>query len=325
MRSATHAVFGEPSKVLTVSDLAVPEPDKGQVRIKTILAPIHNHDVLTVAGQYGYKPPLPAIGGTEAVGLIDSLGEGVEGLKIGQRVAVASVHGTWAEYFIAPAAGVVPMPDLISDEVAAQLIAMPLSALVLLDFLKVQPGQWVIQNAATGAVAKVLAMIAKARGIHVVNLVRREDGVEELKALGIGNVVSTVEVGWQDSVRAIVGSSSIAAAVDGVGGTASGDLLSLVGEGGLLVSFGAMSGEPMQLSAGDMIFKQVTVKGFWLAKLGSAMPRAEMGRLIGELVQLAASGKIKLQVEEVFALENISDAVAAAGRGGRKGKVLLRP
>ncbi|MFW1969784.1 alcohol dehydrogenase catalytic domain-containing protein, partial [Acinetobacter guillouiae] len=96
--------------------------------IKTIMSPIHNHDVWTVRGSYGYKPTLPAIGGSEAVGIVDALGEGVEHVQVGQRIAVAAVHGSWAEYFIAPAQGLIPLNDEIDDETAAQLIGMPISA-----------------------------------------------------------------------------------------------------------------------------------------------------------------------------------------------------
>ena len=108
MRSAIHTTFGEPADVLELGDRQVPQPGAGEVRIKTSLAPIHNHDLWTIRGRYGYKPELPAIGGSEAVGIVDALGEGVEGVTVGQRVAVASVHGTWAEYFLAPARLLVP-------------------------------------------------------------------------------------------------------------------------------------------------------------------------------------------------------------------------
>jgi NADPH2:quinone reductase len=324
MRSAIHTTFGKPSDVLKISDSPIPQPGPGEVRIKTTLAAIHNHDLITVEGNYGYKPELPAIGGSEAAGTIDALGDGVSGLKIGQRIAVSGVHGTWAEYFIAKAASVVPLPDSISDETAAQLVSMPLSALVLLEFVGAKPGQWVIQNAANGAVAKVLAMIAKTRGINVVNVVRRQDSVTELNALGIDNVVASADPKWQDKVRAIVGNAPIGAAVDGVGGKSAGELMSLLGEGGVLVSFGAMSGEPLYISPGDLIFKQAVVKGFWLSKIAGTMPREEMGRLIGELIGLVASGKVTLQVGGIFDLDDISTAAIASGEPGRPGKILLR-
>ncbi|WP_345784552.1 alcohol dehydrogenase catalytic domain-containing protein, partial [Stenotrophomonas sp.] len=74
MRAALHDTFGDPTVVLHGGDAATPQPGKGEVRIRTVLAPIHNHDLWTVRGQYGYKPTLPAIGGSEATGVIDALG-----------------------------------------------------------------------------------------------------------------------------------------------------------------------------------------------------------------------------------------------------------
>lgn len=325
MRSAIHTTFGEPADVLALEESPVPEPGPGEVRIKTILSPIHNHDLWTVRGSYGYKPELPAIGGSEAVGTVDALGEGVTGITIGQRVSVASVHGSWAEYFLAPAAGLVPVPDSISDEAAAQLIAMPFSAITLLDFLEVASGDWVIQNTANGAVGKTLAMLAAARGVHIVNLVRRDAGVEELAALGIANAVSTATDGWQDRVRAITGDAPIRAAVDSIGGQASAELLSLLGEDGLLVSFGTMAGEPMQISSGNLIFKQAVVKGFWGSKVSAAMPAEAKRRLLGELIRLVASGELKLPAGAVFGLDQVADAVRASLTAGKAGKVLLKP
>jgi NADPH:quinone reductase-like Zn-dependent oxidoreductase len=287
------------------------------------MASIHNHDLLTIAGQYGIKPDLPAVAGTEAVGVVDALGEGVGHLKVGQRVA-ASGKGTWAEFYIANAATCVPLPEVISDEAGAQLISMPLSALTLLDFVAVERGGWIIQNAANGAVGKALAMFAKPRGVNVVNLVRRDEAVTELADLGIENVVSTGQTNWQETVRAITGGASIQAAVDGVGGKASGEILSMVGEDGLLVSFGMMSGEPMQISAGDLVFKQAVVKGFWLAKIAPTLSPEKMKSLIGEIVQGVAGGAVTLTVSDVFALDDVAKAAGAAGETARKGKVLIR-
>ena len=325
MRSAIHHTFGEPAEVLVPGDSPLPQPGPGQVRIKTILAPIHNHDLWTVRGQYGYKPDLPAIGGSEAVGLVDALGPDVAGVTIGQRVAVASVHESWAEFFLASAAGLVPVPDAISDEAAAQLIAMPFSAISLLDFLNVEAGDWVIQNTANGAVGKVLAMLASARDVNVVNLIRRDAGIDELAALGITNAVSTASVGWQDKVRALTGTAPIRAAVDSIGGTASRDLIELLGENGVLVSFGTMAGEPMQIPSGAVIFKQAIVKGFWGSKVSAAMPVQKRVALIGELLKLVATGELTLPVEAIYPLDRITDAVKASLAPGKAGKVLLRP
>jgi NADPH:quinone reductase len=323
MHSLSYSRFGKPAEVLELSDQPQPLPGAGEVRLKMQLSPIHNHDLLTISGQYGYKPDLPALSGSEGMGVVDALGEGVEGLALGQRVAASGLKGAWSNFAIARAASVVPLPDSISDDVGAQLIAMPLSALTLLEFTGIAKGEWLIQNAANGAVAKVVSQLARTRGIHVINLVRRAEAIAELTDLGIDNVLATSEDGWKDRVAKITGGAPIAVGVDGVGGTASGDLLSLLGEGGQLISFGVMSGQPMQISSGDVIFKQAVVKGFWLAKLMTTMEPERMRRLISELVTRAASGEMTLQVDGVYPMREAAAAMTAAGAPGRKGKVLL--
>ena len=237
MRALIHTTFGDPTEVLEVAERPLPEPGPGQVRVRTLLSPIHNHDLWTIRGTYGFKPELPAGSGTEAVGIVDALGEGVEGLQIGQRVT-GGTFGVWAEYFVAKAAGLVPVPDSMSDETAAQLMSMPFSALALLDSLDVQPGDWIVQNTANGAVGKLVAQFAPARGIRVLGLVRRDAGVDELAALGIRDVVSTESADWRDRVAEILDGAEPRAAVDSVGGKAAGELLSLLGEGGTLVCSG---------------------------------------------------------------------------------------
>ncbi|MEB6479817.1 zinc-binding dehydrogenase [Acinetobacter vivianii] len=325
MQSIIHQSFGEPVDVLQQAEMPQPEPKAGEVRIKTIMSPMHNHDVWTVRGSYGYKPTLPAIGGSEAVGIVDAVGEGVDESKLGQRVAVAGVHGSWAEYFIAPAHGIIPLNDAIDNETAAQLIGMPISALMLLDFVNVQSGQWLIQNTANGAVGKTVAMIAQARGLQVINLVRRTDAIAEMQALGIQHVVATDQDDWKQQVKAIHADQALIAGVDSIGGSASGEMLNLLSENSLLVSFGSMTGETMQISSGDLIFKQATVKGFWASVVSKEMPAERKKALFVELLTLAAQKKLVLPVEGVFSFDEIKTAVLKATQGARQGKVLLKP
>lgn len=324
MRSATYDHFGKPTEVLSVGDRPTPEPKANEVRVKTILASIHNHDLLTIRGKYGFKPELPAIGGSEALGVIDSIGSDVKDLKVGQRVAAASVQATWAEYFVASADMVFPVPDSLKDEMAAQLIAMPLSALMLIEFLEVESGQWVIHNAANGAVGKSLAMLAAARGVKTINVVRSSDAVKELEALDIKNNINTEDDDWKDQVKAIIGDNKISAAVDSVGGEDSGALLSLLGHGGVFAVFGAMSGKPMMLNPTDMIFKQAVLKGFWGSKLSQEMSVENKQRLVKELIDRTVDGKLKLPVEAVFDLKDVLKAVDGKIQAEKTGKVLLK-
>jgi NADPH:quinone reductase len=324
MRSLQYSQFGAAAEVLGVADAPEPKPGDGQVLIRTILSPIHNHDLWTIAGSYGYKPSLPAIGGSEAVGIIEAVGAGVDAGLVGKRV-VAGGAGTWAELYLAHAASVLPVPDTIADEAAAQLMAMPFSAIALLEYLEVKQGDWVIQSAANGAVGKIFDRLAKSRGVKVLNLVRREDAVAELEALGMENVISTSDEGWLERARQVIGEDGARAAVDSIGGTLAGDLAQLLGYKGLLVSFGSAAGEPMTLDSGAVIFKQLVIKGFWGAKVMPEMSDADKRRLIGELVTLAARGELPLDVDSIHGFDDVKTAIEAAQTPGRKGKVLFRP
>lgn len=324
MRSATYDTFGKPTEVLSLNDSPTPEPKSDEVRVKTVLSSIHNHDLLTIRGQYGYKPELPAIGGSEAVGIIDAVGSEVKDLKVGQRIAAASVKATWAEFFVASADMVFPVPDSLDDEMAAQLVAMPLSALMLLEFLDVKSGQWIIHNAANGAVGKSLAMLAAARGVKTINVVRSNDSIKELEAIGVKNNINTEDNDWKDQVKSILGDDKISAAVDSVGGEDSGALLSLLGHGGTFAVFGAMSGKPMVLNPTDVIFKQAVLKGFWGSRLSQEMDVNVKHRLVEELIDRAVNGKLNLPVEATFDLADITQAVDGKLQASKKGKVLLK-
>ncbi|MEV0295998.1 zinc-binding dehydrogenase [Nocardia sp. NPDC050710] len=325
MRAVVIEGFGEPKDVLTVAERPTPEPAAGEVLIELILAPIHNHDLAIIRGVYGYRPPLPAIPGTEAVGRIVALGPEVTGLAVGQRVNVSGIAAAWAEFFVVRAAQVVPLPDSISDETAAQLLAMPLSALMLLEDLQLQSGDWIAVNAANGAVGRQLNVLARHRGVRVLNLVRGPASVQALTALGFEPVFDTESDGWLDRATAATEGAPIVRAVDQVGGRAANDLLSLLAPKGELISFGALSGQPLSIDPGPMIFKEAVVKGFWVSKRTAETGRDEMRRLIGELVDLAARGILTLDVEATYPLTSVVDAAAASESRGRSAKIVLSP
>ncbi len=325
MHSLTFSAIGDPAAVLTLTEGLVPEPGAGELRIKTILAPIHNHDLAAVRGTSGTEVTLPATGGSEAVGLVDAVGAGVTTFRVGQRVNAGGVRGTWAEYFLASAQQVAPLAEAIDDETAAQLLAMPLNALSILDLLGVKAGDWLVQNAATGAVGKSVAMLAKERGVRVVGLVRREAAVAELAALGLPNVVWMGAPDWQKQVSTLAGDAGFGAAVDGVGGPATGELLALLREGGTLAFYGDVSGQPLQVDAMTLIFKQLTLKGFWGMKVLMQPADAEnLRRLMEEVLKAAGSGALRLPAGATFPLAEAAQAVAASEAGDSKGKVVFR-
>lgn len=322
MRALSFDSFGSPSKVLTAVEQPMPEPGPGQVRVKLSLAPIHNHDLMIITGHYGYKPPLPHVPGTEAVGIVDKLGEGVSNLKLGQRVA-GSGGSTWAEYYLGDARRLVPVPDNVSDEIACQMISMPLSARLLLEVMEIKPGDWIIQNAANGAVGRMLVGFGRDMGINVVGLVRRDTGIAELAAAGIDRVVSTETEGWQERVAAITGGAPIIRGLESIGGKAADDLLGVMAEAARIYSFGALSGRPLQVSPDNLLFKSARIEGFWLARLSQTTAPEVIGRLIGEIVRKAAMGKLELEIGGRFRLDDFAAAVEAATTAGRPGKIVF--
>ncbi|MFE7718077.1 alcohol dehydrogenase catalytic domain-containing protein [Nocardia rhizosphaerihabitans] len=315
--------FGEPKDVLTAQEVPPPAPGPGEVRIAMTLSPIHNHDLAIIRGVYGYRPPLPAVPGTEAVGVVDAVGPGA-GIQVGQRVAVAGARATWADFFLARAEQVVPMPPTVSDETACQLLAMPLSSLMLLDDLRVQPGQWITVNAANGAVGRLVNLFAQQRGVHVLSLVRGPGSVRAMEQFGYGPVIDTEVEGWAARAASVTNGEPIVRGVDQVSGQAAGDLMSLLAPRGELVSFGALSGQPLIIDTGAVIFKQAVVKGFWGQQRSAEIDHADYIRLVHELVGRAADGTLRLEVQAEFPLDGAADAAVLSETPGRNGKVVLR-
>ncbi|MFE7742692.1 zinc-binding dehydrogenase [Nocardia sp. NPDC057455] len=324
MRAVVIERFGEPKDVLTTAERPVPEPGPGEVRLALILSPIHNHDLAIVRGVYGYRPELPAIPGSEAVARVDAVGPEVGDLLVGQRVTVSGAQNVWAEYFVVPAGQVIPLPDAVSDETAAQLLAMPLSALMLIEDLELSSGDWLAINAANGAVGRLVNVFARQRGLNVLNLVRGPASVAALRELGYEPVLDTESEGWRDQVEAATSGAPIRRAVDQVGGRAAAAELALLAPGGQLISFGALSGQPLSLDPGALIFKQVVIKGFWGAKRIEEIGAEHRGRLIRELIGHAAGGTLRLDIEAAYPLEAAADAAVATETPGRAAKVALR-
>lgn len=325
MKSLQYSSFGEPRHVVAPADVESASPQAGEVRLRIVASPIHNHDLATIRGLYGIKPALPAHPGSEALGIVDALGEGATHLRVGQRVSVTSIRGAWAEFAVVPALGCVPIPDALDDDAACQLLAMPLSALVLLEELHLPDGAWVMQTAAGGAVGRILETVARHRGVSVLNLVRRNDAIASLKTQGVRQVVATDDPHWSDRVRAIIGEGKLLRVVDSVGGSLSLALMQLLDDGGEFISFGALSGAPLSIDPGGLLFRQLVVRGFWMARwLSQASPERRIA-LITELLQLVLSGTVELTVDARYSLENAREAFDHAERPGRHGKIIFCP
>lgn len=324
MRALEFQEVGNPSEVLKLVEVDVPNPGAGAVRLRMTLRPINPSDLLQVKGVYGRRPQLPAIAGLEGLAVVDALGEGVVGFSVGQRVVPMGAQGTWADYLVTPADNLVAIPDGIPDEAAAQVIVNPLTAWIMaVEELRLGEGDWLIQTAAGSIVGQCLIQIAKLRGFRTLNLVRRPEQVEELLALGADAVLCTEEAEWLSKADEILGPRGADAAVDAVGGSLAGQVAMVLKRGGTMLVYGALSMDPLKVPGGQMIFRTLTLKGFWLTDWKMSTPKGERDRVLKALLEAMASGAITPPVEAVFPLERFQEAITRAEASGRIGKVLL--
>ena len=324
MQSVRFHSFGDPAEVLRVEESERPAPGAGQVLIRMRARPINPSDLLTVQGLYGSLPVPPATPGLEGMGEVAELGEGVTALRAGQRVIPLGVAGTWAEFVVAPAERVIPVPDSVDDRTAAQFVVNPLTAWIMtVEELGLRPGEWLLQTAAGSTLGRVVLQIAKQRGFKTINVVRRREQGKELKALGADEVICTDEEEIAERVREITGKAGLLKAIDAVGGETGGAVAGALGRGGVLLVYGLLSGRPIPLDGGRMIFTSSTVRGFWLGEWMRSAPPERQQSVTGNMLRAMATREIVPPVEAEYPLSEVHAAVAHSTRPGRSGKVLL--
>lgn len=312
-----------PQDVIEAVPFEKPTLQAGQVLLEMLAAPINPSDVLTLTGHYGILPPLPAIGGNEGVAIVIEHGTGVSEPAIGQTVLLPMGIGTWATHIVADAEKLIALPNEV-DPIQLSMITVnpPTASLLLSEFVDLKAGDWVIQNAANSGVGSYLIALAKLRGLKTVNVVRRESLIEPLMAAG-ADVVLIDGKDLAEQVKTATDGAAIKLGIDAVGGAATARLGEALSEGATLVNYGAMSGEPCMMPPTVIIFKDVTVRGFWLAKWFRTSTPAQQQELYGSLIGLIATGKLSAPVHATYPVKDIKQAVAAAAAGQRNGKIVV--
>jgi NADPH:quinone reductase-like Zn-dependent oxidoreductase len=293
------------------------------VVVETEFFPINPADVLNLEGKYGAAPPkLPMTPGAEGVGRIAQAGAAVHHVKPGDRVLLPG-PGCWRERIKAPGKAVFALPEGVDPKQLAMLRVNPPTAhLMLHQFVAPRPGQWVIQNAANSGVGHCLIRLARLAGVKTVNVVRREELVAPLRAFG-GDVVLVDGPDLDARVRAAIGDGSLPLAIDAVGGSGTQRLARCVSDGGTVVNYGVLSGEPCMVDGRETVFRDVRLHGFWLRKWFAETPPAQIAALYRELAAKVADGTLAVEVEAIYPIRRIKEAVAHAARGGRSGKILV--
>ena len=315
MRAARYTVHGDPAAVLAPVDTADPEPGPGEVRVAVLASPVNPSDLLTIEGRYGALPDLPAIGGSEGVGRI------IEGPDAGALVLLPPGPGMWQEVRALPRDGLLPLPGGDPQQLA-MLAVNPATAALILDLAGLSPGDWVIQNAATSAFAAYARQLARARGLRMVDVSRRDADAPDIDG---ADIVLVDGPALPKRLAAATAGSNIRLGLDGIAGDATRRLANCLGPGGLLVNYGAASGEPSAISSRALIFNEVTLRGFWLQKTLKAMDQAARVDLFSSLAELVAAGTLRAPVAATYSLADVAEAVAHAACQRRGGKVLVLP
>jgi NADPH:quinone reductase-like Zn-dependent oxidoreductase len=318
MHAVQLTAYGDPLEGLKYVDIPGPEaPGPNQVLIGVEFSPLNENDLLLARGIYGSRPALPTVIGNEGVGRVLAVGAGVEKVKVGDRVLAPLSSFTWRERMVVPANGLFALPaDADPRQLAMLAINPPTAALLLSEYVNLKPSEWVVQNSANSAVGRWVIAFAKTRGLKTVNIVRRHELVPELQAIG-GDVVVVDSPDVSKEIKAAVGQDELRLALDGVSGPATGVLASTLSPYGTLVSYAAMSHAPMSISPLEVIFKPLTVRGFWLGHPESA---AKSAPAVAQAAEMIASGRVHIPVAATYPLSAIKEAVEHAQRGG---KILL--
>jgi mitochondrial enoyl-[acyl-carrier protein] reductase / trans-2-enoyl-CoA reductase len=323
--TVSYSRHGKPQEVAYNEEQTLPAVGEKQVRIEIKLAPINPSDINTLEGTYAQLPELPAVGGREAVGVVVEIGSAVKDLKVGQLVEPPPALGAWRQQVVADADKVLPFPEGLSVEQAAVLSVNPATArLMLTEFVDLKPGDFVIQNAANSGVGRSVIEIAKARGLKTINLVRREELIAELKALGADHVLLDDDT-LRHKLKEVTGGAPIKLALNTVGGDSAFRLTFTLAQGGIMVTYGGMSKQPIRLGTGLLIFKDIQLRGFWVTRWYKKASREQVLTLWEELGALARKGAFRLPIEKRYPLTEFKQALEHAQQSSRGGKIVFQP
>src|SRR6266404_5079223 len=320
---AVYSTHGNPADVLRIESQPWPRPGADEVVVEMQAAPINPADLNAIEGKYPGKREVPAVPGFEGSGIVSELGENVSKLTIGSLVILPHDVGTWREACAVRAEQLVVVPSEVDPVQAATLKINPLTAWRLLHgYVELKTGDWVIQNAANSAAGQAVIQIARELGIKTVNVVRREELVEELRMLG-GDVVLIDGESLRDDVKESTGGAPIRLGLNAVGGDSALRLMNCLAQGGTLVTYGAMSLQPLKVPNGLLIFKDLRFRGIWINKWYDNASRAERLEAFNRIFDMAKHGLLHTNVEKSYSLSQIREAVERAAQPKRNGKIIF--
>lgn len=323
IQALSYSSFGVPSEVLELKEVDLPSPAPDEVSLRLLASPINPSDFGMIQGSYGRTRALPAVAGREGVAEVVEVGMSVASVRVGDRVVFPAEAGTWQGAAVVKADALVVLPENIPLEFAAMVMVNPPTAWRILRDANLAAGSWVVQNAANSAVGIFVIQMARHLGLRTLNVVRHERWVEPLKALG-ADVVVLEESGYEKELESHLGKERPALAINSIGGQSALRLLRSLGRGGVHVTIGAMSFEPVRFPTRQLIFDGISLKGFWMDRWYREHSEQRRQVMFDNLFKLARAGVIHVPVAARYPLAQYREALAANSET-RLGKVLFVP
>jgi trans-2-enoyl-CoA reductase len=315
---------GNPPDVLQIKTEPWPKPATDEVVVQMRAAPINPADINAIEGKYPARREVPAVPGFEGAGVVMEVGGNVSTITEGALVVLPHNIGTWREAVAVKASDLVEVPSEIEPAQAAMLKINPLTAWRLLhDYVDLARGEWLIQNAANSAAGRAVIQIAHELGLKTVNVVRRAELIDELRAAG-GDVVLVDGEALRSEVKSATSGAPIRLGLNSVGGESALRLANCLAFGGTLVSFGAMSLQPLKIPTGLLIFKDLRFRGIWINHWYDNATMAERMAAFNPLFEMAKRGLLKTKVEKSYSIDEAREAVAHAMRDKRTGKIVFQ-
>ncbi len=323
IKAVVYERHGNPAEVLRVETQPWPKPAADEAVVQMRAAPINPADLNAIDGKYPVRPELPATPGFEGAGVVVDLGSDVTGMTAGALVILPHNLGTWREAVAVKASELVAVPPEIEPVHAAMLKINPMTAWRLLhDYVDLKSGDWLIQNAANSAAGRAVIQIANDLGYKTVNVVRRAELIDDLRSEG-GDVVFVDGENLREEVKNAMSGAPVRLGLNAVGGESALRLANCLAPGSTMVTFGAMSLQPLKIPNGLLIFKDLRFRGIWINKWYDNATMAERMDAFRPLFEMAKRGLLKTKVERAYPLSEAKAAVMHAAQGKRSGKIIF--